>query len=552
MAQQNNNSFPPRDNGQSLPPLTPAKVPAVPKTTPKRPSKQPKGRGALPVPQPPPTLTPAQPPVVAIQQMSQLELHRALGEHEQLMKQSHNAGLETLQGRTLHQNAMQAATQQKTFSAPALAAAVAAGFAPAGSSIITNTLLTGVPQQPQQDLFAYRATEIRRNISLLHQRLDSDLSAEDRDTTQKQLEEHHNHFQLLTVVQSQQQQRQDPSSSSVPSSSAITSASIRPGQPNVIPQQFTEYMRHQQQQALLAKSINPDGTQSPRPNTPTTPTTPTTPASFSSDVSVLANVPLSAQSFATPKTPRNAKYPLIPTAGAVSPAPPLTVTVRPSTGIAARPPLTPTSAVASGSRPGTPTATMFPVSIVAQQPGGIGAGPLSAGLVPPKPAGVGMDLDGGGGGGGGKLTAKRKIQELVGQIDPNERLEPEVEDTVLFSFSRLKLHTPIYLSTHIQILLEIADEFIESVTGFACRLAKHRKTNTLEVKDLQLHLERNWNIRIPGFASDDIRSLRKPVVPPAHQARMLAIANARSQGTQGGGVGGVTGGPGAGAGVGGR
>ncbi|KAF8482953.1 transcription initiation factor TFIID subunit A-domain-containing protein [Russula ochroleuca] len=80
----------------------------------------------------------------------------------------------------------------------------------------------------------------------------------------------------------------------------------------------------------------------------------------------------------------------------------------------------------------------------------------------------------------GDASMRRSIQDLVISIDPNIKIEPEVED----------------------LLLDIADEFIDSVTNFGCRLAKHRAGDTLEVRDLQLHLERNHNIRIPGFASD--------------------------------------------------
>ncbi|KAJ2797956.1 Transcription initiation factor TFIID subunit 12 [Coemansia guatemalensis] len=105
-----------------------------------------------------------------------------------------------------------------------------------------------------------------------------------------------------------------------------------------------------------------------------------------------------------------------------------------------------------------------------------------------------------------RILSKRKIQELVSEIDPTERLEPEVED----------------------ILCDIADEFIESVTSFACQLAKHRKSDTLEAKDLQLHLERNWNIRIPGFASEEIRSVRKSTVSQSHQEKLNAITNTKN------------------------
>jgi transcription initiation factor TFIID subunit 12 len=94
----------------------------------------------------------------------------------------------------------------------------------------------------------------------------------------------------------------------------------------------------------------------------------------------------------------------------------------------------------------------------------------------------------------GDQSMRRSIQDLVTSIDPNVRVEPEVED----------------------LLLQVADEFIDSVTNFGCRLAKHRGGDTLEVKDLQLHLERNHNIRIPGFASDDTRiSLSQAAVTPA-------------------------------------
>jgi len=116
----------------------------------------------------------------------------------------------------------------------------------------------------------------------------------------------------------------------------------------------------------------------------------------------------------------------------------------------------------------------------------------------------------------GDQSMRRSIQDLVSSIDPSVKIEPDVEDVSL----RVVLQRPAYerwltRCSH-KLLLDIADEFIDSVTNFSCRLAKHRGGDTLEVRDLQLHLERNHNIRIPGFQSDETRlSMSQTTITPA-------------------------------------
>ena len=65
-----------------------------------------------------------------------------------------------------------------------------------------------------------------------------------------------------------------------------------------------------------------------------------------------------------------------------------------------------------------------------------------------------------------QILTRPRLQDLVREVDPTEQLDEEVEE----------------------LLLQMADDFVESTVGAACLLAKHRKASTVDVKDVQLHL----------------------------------------------------------------
>lgn len=75
-----------------------------------------------------------------------------------------------------------------------------------------------------------------------------------------------------------------------------------------------------------------------------------------------------------------------------------------------------------------------------------------------------------------QILTKPRLQELVREIDPTEQLDEEVEE----------------------LLLQIADDFVENTVNAACLLAKHRKVSKVEVKDVQLHLGR-CNFAVPSI-----------------------------------------------------
>lgn len=74
---------------------------------------------------------------------------------------------------------------------------------------------------------------------------------------------------------------------------------------------------------------------------------------------------------------------------------------------------------------------------------------------------------------------------------------------------------------------------MDQVIVAACRLAKLRQSSTLEMRDIQLILERNYNIRVPGYASDELRTVKKVIPSQAWTQKLSAVQAAKVTGGKG-------------------
>ncbi|KAK3305830.1 transcription initiation factor TFIID subunit A-domain-containing protein [Chaetomium strumarium] len=144
--------------------------------------------------------------------------------------------------------------------------------------------------------------------------------------------------------------------------------------------------------------------------------------------------------------------------------------------------------------------------------GGIGAGrPTYNGGVmnqPALPKTPAYQLEGE----GERILNKKKLDELVRQVcggtaegQDGNLLTPEVEESVL----------------------NMADAFVDNVLHQACRNAKERGSKVLEIRDLQLVLERTYNIRIPGYSSEELRTVRKVQPNSSWIKKMSAVQAAK-------------------------
>ncbi|EQB59209.1 hypothetical protein CGLO_00426 [Colletotrichum gloeosporioides Cg-14] len=435
------------------------------------------------------------------------------------------------QAQQQQQQAQQQAQQQQPQPSPAVAAAQTPATQ-AGAQASPVPAQAGTPSMQPQNTAVNAAIEAAKNQQMAAaaagRATPQNQQAQQAHQAQQQQQAQQQAAQQQAQQQQQQQQHQAPAQAQAPTPSALT-PTTQPAQPQqpatVAPQQ------HQQQQAMA-----PQGQQQPHP-----PPVNTAIASVSAAGGLPSAGTPTQNRVATPQSAAPlANGQALSHSAAVSRAN-QRVNSQVAIPIQQQPNNTPGSAGAQGvimgannqhAHPTQPTQTLqskLPIpkqlpekATAVPQPvamsGGAGAGRPTytggsgiAGGVMGQPAMAKIpayqhEAE------GDHVLSKKKLDELVRQVcggtgesQDNNMLMPEVEESVL----------------------TMADSFVDNVLETACRNAKERGSKVLEIRDIQLVLERTYNIRVPGYSSDELRAVRKFQPSTAWITKMSAIQAAK-------------------------
>ncbi|KAJ3029053.1 UNVERIFIED_CONTAM: hypothetical protein HDU68_000266 [Siphonaria sp. JEL0065] len=79
-----------------------------------------------------------------------------------------------------------------------------------------------------------------------------------------------------------------------------------------------------------------------------------------------------------------------------------------------------------------------------------------------------------------QLIPLETIRKLASLVDPREKLDADVE----------------------MMIADMAADFVKDATAQACKLARHRGSDTIDMEDVMLPIDMKWKIRVPGFNQD--------------------------------------------------
>lgn len=100
-----------------------------------------------------------------------------------------------------------------------------------------------------------------------------------------------------------------------------------------------------------------------------------------------------------------------------------------------------------------------------------------------------------------QILTKQRLQDLIRDTDSTLNLEDEVEE----------------------IILGYVDEFVDRCLNGAALITKNRHGSTIEVKDVQQFLTRNYNMWTPGFGTDELRPYKRSLTTESHKQRLALI-----------------------------